>query len=511
MSEQASKPGVAQNGVWDDEACDDPRERTTAADAQPFYITTTLPYVNAAPHVGFAAEIICADVRARWAQQDGCDVVFNTGTDEHGAKIWEKAQEAGEGVQAYVDRFAAQFRELEDVLDVRPTHFIRTTDAHHVAAAQELWRRVDANGYIYKKTYHTKYCVGCEMEKTDSELEDGRCPLHPDRALETGEEENYFFRFSAFGERLLELYERFPDFVVPAKRFNEIKSLVERGLQDFSVSRLKEKMPWGVPVPGDDAHVMYVWFDALTNYISTLGWPRDAACFARYWGTSDALRAVQICGKDNLRQQAAMWQAMLMAADLPTSRQIFVAGFIGVNGQKMSKSLGNVIAPSEMVARYGTDGTRYLLLTKGAFGEDSDISWDKMDAVYNTDLANGLGNLVSRVVTLAGTDIIMPTDVPERVAQLRAKIAPLVTRMEMRGALAEIWRIVRDANKRMEDVKPWVLRKTDAARYEEEMARFVGDIAVLAEVLPPFLPQTATAVQDTLDTRTRTVLFARIG
>ena len=476
---------------------------------EPFYITTTLPYVNAAPHIGFASEIVYADVRARYERSRGKEVVFNTGTDEHGAKIYEKAREAGEEPQAYVDRFAARFRELEGVLNISPTHFIRTTDAHHIAAAQELWRRVDANGYIYKKTYYTKYCVGCEMEKTDSELVDGRCPLHPNRALEEGEEENYFFRFSAFQEPLLALYKKYEDFVVPAKRFNEIKSFVTGGLQDFSISRLSTKMPWGVPVPGDESHVMYVWFDALTNYISTLGWPNDEATFVRFWGTPDAPRAVQIAGKDNLRQQSAMWQAMLLAADLPPSRQVFINGFISVDGQKMSKSLGNVIAPEEMVARYGTDGTRYLLLTKGAFGQDSDISWDKMDVRYTADLANGLGNLVSRVIALAPVDVAVP-DVTDRVAQLTNMLAPSVERMALRDALAEIWAIVEAANKRMEQEQPWVLRTTDDAQFRAVMEMLLGDVAVLGAALQPFLPETAQRIADALATRERVILFARL-
>ncbi len=476
---------------------------------EPFYITTTLPYVNAAPHVGFASEIIFADVRARWERQQGKDVVFNTGTDEHGAKIYEKAREAGEDPQAYVDRFATHFRELESVLNVSPTHFIRTTDAHHIAAAQELWRRVDANGYIYKKTYHTKYCVGCEMEKTDSELVDGRCPLHPNRALEEGEEENYFFRFSAFQEPLLALYKKYEDFVVPAKRFNEIKSFVASGLQDFSISRLAAKMPWGVSVPGDESHVMYVWFDALTNYISTLGWPEDEENFVRFWGTPDVPRCVQIAGKDNLRQQAAMWQAMLLAADLPPSRQVFINGFIGVDGQKMSKSLGNVIAPQQMVDRYGTDGTRYLLLAKGAFGEDSDISWKKMDARYTAELANGLGNLVSRVIALAPADVVVP-DSSARVAQMDGVLAPLVKSMAMRDALAHVWTIVDDANKYLEKQQPWALRTTDEAAFRAVMEKLLGDVALLGAVLQPFLPATAQRIADALATRKRPILFARL-
>ncbi len=469
-----------------------------------FYITTTLPYVNAAPHIGFAWEIVLADVRARMERAEGRDVVFNTGTDEHGAKIYEKAQEAKVPPQDYVDQYAKTFRELETLLNVSPTQFIRTTDAYHKAAAQELWRRVDANGYIYKKTYYTKYCIGCELEKTDSELDHGRCPFHPDRPLQEGEEENYFFRFSAFQEPLLELYNRYTDFVVPQKRLNEVRSFVERGLQDFSISRLRRKVPWGVPVPGDDEHVMYVWFDALTNYISTLHWPDDEDRFVRFWGTPTEPRAIQIAGKDNLRQQSAMWQAMLLAAGLPPSRQVFINGFISVDGQKMSKSLGNVISPSEMVERYGVDGTRYVLLTLSAFGDDSDLSWDRMDATYTADLVNGLGNLVRRIAALT-PEGMTPSDGSARIAEMKARIIPLVRRMEMREALAVIWEMVNEMNTRMEQQAPWTLRKTDPEAYQTVMQSFVDDVAVLGTVIRPFLPQTAEAIIQ----RQNTLLFER--
>jgi methionyl-tRNA synthetase len=235
-----------------------------------FYITTTLPYVNADPHIGFAAEIIKADVIARWQRLLGDDVFFNTGTDEHGQKIYEKAKEAGVDPQTYCDQYAAKFRSLKELLNLSVTNFIRTTDEKHILAAQEFWKRCEANGDIYKKNYKVKYCVGCELEKTDSELVNGCCPLHPDKQVTEIEEENYFFKFSKYQQPLLDFYKDRPDFVKPDWRFNEIRSFVERGLQDFSISRLSAKMPWGIPVPGDDSQVMYVWFDALVNYISCL-------------------------------------------------------------------------------------------------------------------------------------------------------------------------------------------------------------------------------------------------
>ena len=383
-----------------------------------FYITTTLPYVNAAPHIGFALEIVHADIIARYHRMLGHEVFFNTGTDEHGLKIYRKAQEEGKEPQVYVDEWAARFKKLQQLLNISDDlHFIRTTDLEHMKAAQEFWRRCDKAGYIYKKVYEAKYCVGCELEKTDSELADGHCPLHPNLELEIINEENYFFKFSAFQKPLLELYEKYPDFVIPASRLKEIRTFVEGGLQDFSISRLKEKMPWGVPVPNDDKQVMYVWFDALVNYISTLGWPNDTKKFEEFWGTKEEPRAVQIAGKDNLRQQSAIWQAMLMAADLPASRHIWIHGFITSNGQKMSKSLGNVIDPAELIEKLkglglsadaAIDAFRYWLAREANTFEDSDYTWEKFVESYNANLANGLGNYVSRLVGLVVSDDVWP-------------------------------------------------------------------------------------------------------
>ncbi|HBI17581.1 MAG TPA: methionine--tRNA ligase [Candidatus Moranbacteria bacterium] len=472
-----------------------------------FYITTTLPYVNADPHAGFASEIILADVRARFEKLQGKEVIFNTGTDEHGLKIWQKAQEEGVDTQAYVDKYAAKFDELKEMLELNYTNFIRTTDENHKKAAQELWKRVDANGYIYKKQYKVKYCVGCELEKTDSELVDGYCPLHPGKELEIIEEENYFFKFSALQDKLLELYKSNPNFVVPNKRFNEIKSFVERGLEDFSISRLKSKMPWGVPVPGDDDQVMYVWFDALTNYISTLGWPDNQENFEKFWGTKESPNAIQIAGKDNLRQQSAMWQAMLLAADLPTSKQVFINGFISVDGQKMSKSIGNVISPKEMVEKYGIDGTRYLLLTKGTFGEDNDISWEKLTTKYNADLANGLGNLTSRVVKLS-ENLDLEIEKKENIFD-EANIK-LVESFDLDKVLENIWNIVREDNKYIEDTKPWELAKNNEAEFKNVMQKLLNDLTLIAQMLIPFLPETAKKIQKALETKERVILFERI-
>ena len=373
-------------------------------DKRPFYLTTTLPYVNADPHIGFALEIVQADIIARLKRLEGYEVFFNTGTDEHGLKIYKKAQEEKKEIQNYIDEYAKKFDNLKNALNLSYNAFIRTTDKHHLEATKEFWNRCLKNRDIYKKTYKVKYCIGCELEKTESELISGKCPEHPNRELETIEEENYFFRFSKYRNALLDLYEKNPEFVIPDFRFNEIKSFVKNGLMDFSVSRLKEKMPWGAPVPNDENHVMYVWFDALINYISTLGWPENKEKFEKFW------QGIQFAGKDNLRQQSAMWQAMLMSAGLPTSKQIMIHGFILTEkGEKISKSTVKVISakhtddttnPFYYVQEYGTDAVRYYLSRHiHPFG-DTIFSSDYFKERYNAGLANGLGNLVNRIIKM---------------------------------------------------------------------------------------------------------------
>ena len=477
-----------------------------------FYITTTLPYVNAKPHIGFALEIVEADAIARFHRLIGEDVVFNTGTDEHGTKIYEKAVEVGKTPEEYCDEMAAHFREIKDLLNLSYTNFIRTTDAHHVEAVQKFWRRCDANGDIYKKQYAVKYCVGCELEKTDSDLTDGRCPDHPKMEPQLIEEENYFFRFSKYQDRLLELYRERPNFVLPEKRLNEIRAFVERGLQDFSISRLKTKLPWGIPVPGNDEHVMYVWFDALVNYISTLGWPSSTEATAGEVGNQNNFEqfwpGVQIAGKDNLRQQSAMWQAMLFSAGIEPSKQILINGFITVDGMKMSKSLGNVIAPEELVAKYGIDGTRYLLLSGAPIGDDADVTWDKLTEKYNADLANGLGNLVSRVLKLV-----------EKLSEVRSQKSKVELPQEFLGLLKNyrlsegldyVWRIVRENNRYIEETKPWELAKTDVKKFEEVMQKLLEELALIAELLTSFLPETSETIGKMLMERKGGILFQRI-
>lgn len=448
-----------------------------------FYITTTLPYVNAAPHIGFALEIVAADVIARYQRLVDKKVIFNTGTDEHGQKIFEKAVVNDKTPQEYVNEYAAKFNDLKNLLNLSYDHFIRTTDQDHISAAQEFWRRCDANGYIYKNKYKAKYCVGCELEKTDSELENGKCPLHPKAELELREEENYFFKFSAFENQLLELYQTNSEFVKPAGKQKEITSFVRQGLKDFSISRLKEKMPWGIPVPGDEDHVMYVWFDALVNYISTLGWPdeNEIGEYAQFWP------GIQLAGKDNLRQQAAMWQAMLMAAGLPNSKQILINGFISVDGQKMSKSLGNVISPSEMVKRYGVDGTRYLLMKLGPFGTDMDVGWSKFNDAYTADLSNGLGNLCSRVAKMCEKARITGNE----LNHFDHNFTKLIDQFNLEQALSWIIQNISQTDQYLSEQQPW---RKEGIEQETILQKAVKKIQQISYHLQPFMPTTAQKI-----------------
>jgi methionyl-tRNA synthetase len=447
-----------------------------------FYITTTLPYVNAAPHIGFALEIVAADVIARYQRLQGKQVIFNTGTDEHGQKIYEQALAAELEPQAYCDQWAAKFKDLREQLDLSFDHFIRTTDDKHIAAAQEFWRHCDQNGDIYKATYQVKYCVGCELAKTDSELDEGRCPLHPKQELELREEENYFFRFSKYAEPLLAAYQQQENFVKPAARYKEISAFVANGLSDFSISRLRSKMPWGIPVPGDEEHVMYVWFDALVNYISTLDWPQDEQRFQQFWP------GVQVAGKDNLRQQAAMWQAMLLSANLPMSHQILINGFIGVDGQKMSKSLGNVIAPSELVERYSVDAARYLLMDLGPFGEDMDVTFAKLDIAYQAKLANGIGNLCSRLAKMAEQSQLQ---LPAVKLSIEPEFAQLMDEYELGAAVSYLEQRVSQLDQYLAKEQPW---RQEAAPKLATLSHAISQLLQIAHQLQPFMPSTAATI-----------------
>ena len=462
-----------------------------------YYITTTLPYVNAEPHIGFALEIIQADVLARYHRLLGKNVVFNFGTDEHGLKIYRKALELGIEPQKYCDEYAVKFDALKQALNLSYTHFIRTTDKYHKKAAQEFWKLCEKNGDIYKKNYSVKYCVGCELEKTDSELVDGKCPVHPNLVLELIEEENYFFKFSKYQKSLLKLYKDNPNFIIPQNRQLEIKNFVERGLEDFSISRLKNKMPWGVEVPGDESQVMYVWFDALINYISTLGWPENKNNFEKKWP------GVQVAGKDNLRQQAAMWQAMLISAGLPNSKQIFIHGFITAEGKKMSKSLGNVVEPYKIVEKYGTDAVRYYLLGAIPAYDDGDFSIQRFEEFYTAHLVNGIGNLTSRILTML--EKYSESKIPQvengnwEIENFWIKYNKYLSEYKFEEVVNLINKFVAELDSFISTQKPWEKVKAgeDISGLLYQLAEGLRQIAV---ALLPIIPETAEKILKQLNT-----------
>jgi methionyl-tRNA synthetase len=453
-----------------------------------FYITTTLPYVNAEPHIGFAMEIIQADVIVRAKKLEGFEVFFNTGSDEHGQKMYKKAQEAGMEPKAYMDLSVEKFRNLEKTLNLsNDLKFIRTTDEHHKMAAQEFWRRCKKSGDIVLKTYKVKYCIGCELEKSDSELANNKCPIHPNKELEIREEENYFFKFSNYGQKLLNLYESQKDFVIPDYRLNEIKALIERGLEDFSISRLKSKMPWGIDVPDDSNHVMYVWFDALVNYVSTIGWPDREEEFKKWWPV------VQFAGKDQVRQQASIWQAMLMSAGISASRQIVIHGFINIDGEKMSKSLGNVVNPADLVKEYGVDAVRYFLTREVSQFEDSDFTMEKLKMAYNANLANGIGNLVSRIMKMAEDNLSKPVSIPE--FEDMSKYFSFLDKFEINKATDYVWAEIGAMDLYIQENQPFKKVKEDKKAGEKMIEELVVRLYSIARMLNPIMPDTSKKIK----------------
>lgn len=455
------------------------------------YLTTTLPYVNADPHLGHALEFVQADALARAWRLAGDDVFFNTGTDEHGQKILQAAQKAGQDVQAYVDHYAGQFDKLKKALDLSYDHFIRTTDPAHVAAAQEMWRRCEPD--IYKKSYTGLYCVGCESYKTEKEIENGECPLHPGVKLEKVTEENYFFKFSAYQDDLLAYLEK-PDSIIPEWRRQEAINFVKGGLEDFSISREKARLSWGIPVPGDDTQVMYVWFDALTNYISTLGWPDDREeKFKKFWVEGQTL---QMAGKDQIRFQSLMWQAVLMSAKIKPTDTVFYHGFITSGGQKMSKSIGNVVNPLDLVEKYGTDAVRYVLLRHVSPTEDSDLTLETIHEHYTAHLTNGLGNLVARVMKLAEANLSEPVTPQREEAHeaLAVRVRQLADTFAFNEAMNTIWSLIQAQDLLLTTKRPFEVVKNNQTEGREMIRELTNNIYLLGELLAPFMPTTSEKI-----------------
>lgn len=455
-----------------------------------FYVTTSIAYANAAPHIGFALELIYADVVARYRRLAGAEVIFSTGTDEHGQKIARKAEDSGKTPLDFTDAIAELFRGLISQLEISNTDFVRTTEERHAATVSKFWKLVDAQGYIYKKKYSGLYCVGCESFKTEKDLLDGKCPIHG-TAPEYIEDENYFFKLTAFADQLKKLFSERPDFVVPESRFNEVKQLLAEGLEDVSISRSRKQLSWGLPVPGDDTQVMYVWFDALVNYLTVIGYGADDAKFQKFWPAD-----LHIIGKDINRFHTLLWPAMLLAAGLPVPQQVGVHGWIHADGKKMSKSLGNVVTPEELIGDFGIEGTRFLLLHEVPFRGDGDYAREKFIERYNSNLANNLGNLVNRVCSMtekyfAGA-VPAKTDEPEYVKDAWREYHRAMANLEFDSALSATWRLVDGGNLLVDQAKPWVLAKEGKLEeLAETMYRLLESLRHIAWMIAPILPQTS--------------------
>lgn len=455
-----------------------------------FYVTTSIPYVNAEPHIGFGLEILLADVLARYHRQMNEKVLFSTGTDEHGGKIKEKSAELGVSPQEYADQVSEKFRQLNKTLNISEDRFIRTTHPAHEKAAQEIWRRL--SDHIYKGSYSGLYCTGCEefvTEKTANQNQ-GNCPNHQ-KPYQKLEEENYFFRLSSFNDQVKNTISDGSFRIVPDTKKNEILSVLNEGLEDISISRPKSQLDWGIAVPGDDSQVMYVWFEALMNYITVLGYP-DQPDFAEFWPAD-----VQVVGKDILRFHAAIWPAMLLGLGLPLPKALYVHGFINVDGQKMSKSIGNVISPADVVNKYGVDAFRYFFLRHIPSYDDGDFSWAKMERAYNNELGNELGNLVHRVANMAVRylqGVIGDTPGPEHdIAQYHEAIS----NCRFDKAIEEAWLQVRGLNQYIDEQKPWLLAKKQEEfdHLREVLAYAASCLIEIADLLTPFMPQTGEKIK----------------
>lgn len=487
-------------------------------DKPAFYITTAISYLNGPPHIGHAYESIATDVIARFKRADGFDVMFLTGTDEHGEKVQGGAEAAGKTPKEFTDELAAQFRAMTELLDISNDDFVRTTEDRHAAATHEMWRRLADAGDIYLDKYAGWYSVGDEAFFTEAELEkgeDGKFKTKEGKAVEWVEEPSYFFRLSDYEDKLLALYEENPGFIMPASRRNEIVSFVRGGLQDLSVSRTT--FDWGITVESDAEHVVYVWLDALTNYLTGLGFPGDDARMARYWPAD-----VHVIGKDISRFHTVYWPAFLMSAGLPLPKRVFAHGFIYLEGEKMSKSLGNVITPQTLIDEFGLDQLRYFLMRDVPFGNDGSISRDSIIHRINGDLANGYGNLAQRTLSMVhkncggavphpgplnDADIALLAGAEETLDTMRSAI----DRQEIHTALGGLWALIGKADVYIAEQEPWALRKTDEARMKTVLyvaTEVVRNIAVLSQ---PVIPGAADKLLSTLGIPEDARDFASVG
>jgi methionyl-tRNA synthetase len=476
-----------------------------SVDRPPLFISTAIPYVNARPHIGFAFEIVLTDVVARYHRARGRDVFFLTGTDDNSLKNVQAAQKAGIPIEELVENNARHFHALKDTLGLSFDDFLRTSgDPRHQEAVRKLWKACAGNGDIYLGEYSGLYCVGCEQFYAPEELLDGLCPEHlvpPDEVRE----ENYFFRLSRYQDDLLRLIENGSLRIVPESRRAEIKSFIEGGLQDISISRSTERAHgWGLPVPGDDEHVIYVWFDALTNYISALGYGTEGSLYRRYW--SENSTRIHVIGKGILRFHAAYWPAMLLSARVELPSAIFVHGYLTAGGKKISKSLGHLTNPGELSAQIGADALRYYLLSQFRAADDGDFSVEQLRLVRDNDLADQLGNLVSRVAAMIGRyrdgRIPAPNSADDPITRsaesLLRDVDRAVESFEIDRALRRVWELVREANRHVVEQEPWVLSKETSSASQEGLSTVLYNLAevlrIVAVFSSPFIPSAAREI-----------------
>ncbi|MFA4872295.1 MAG: methionine--tRNA ligase [Patescibacteria group bacterium] len=452
-----------------------------------FYITTPVYYVNDRPHVGHAYTTVAADVLARWQKQKGRDVFFEVGTDEHGAKISQAAQKAGQTPPDFGDEKAQAFKDTWKILNIDYSGFIRTTDKAHETAVQKALEILYQKGLIYKGEYEGLYCVGCEQYKNPDDLVDGKCPDHQ-KEPEKMKEESYFFRLSAFAQILEEKISSGEFKIEPAARKNEALSFIRSGLKDVSISR--KNVAWGIPLPFDKEYTTYVWVDAFLNYLTVLGWnpaSEESENFKNFWPPD-----LQLMAKDILRVHATIWPGLLLGLGLRLPQKFFVHGFFTIAGQKMSKTLGNVIWPEDLVQKFGADASRYLLLSSTPFGQDGDISWEKMIQKYNADLANGLGNLLSRVFNLIENNF----DGKIKAEKSDFGVSDFMENLQLFEALQIIKAKVDWANKYIDETKIWELVKNDKSKAEKILTELLGAIWSIGASLAPFMPETSQKIME---------------
>ncbi|MDD3486973.1 MAG: methionine--tRNA ligase [Candidatus Moranbacteria bacterium] len=463
-----------------------------------FYITTPVYYVNAKPHIGHAYTTVAGDVLARFHRERDKDVFLLAGADEHGLKIEKKAEESGKDPKEFVDKFSQEFTSLWESLNIKYDNFIRTTDPNHEKAVQKVLQKLYGEGVIYKGEYEGLYCVGCEQFKNEGDLVNGRCPDH-DTVCERVKEESYLLKMADMQDKLIAKIESDKFLIQPEKYKREILSFLKKEkLKDISISRKNVK--WGIPLPFDESHTTYVWFDAFLSYLTGLGWGGDKKNIPWQWPAD-----VQFIGKDILRVHATIWPIMLLHLGIELPKKMFVHGHLLSGGRKMSKTIGNVISIDEMLEKFGTDGTRYLLMGAGTFGEDVDVTMERMTEKYNADLANGLGNLVSRVLKL-----ISLSDIQLSKINTNEKISNFLDKIEPDKALDYIWNIVRENNKFIEEMKPWELAKTNKKKFDEVMGKLLGDLFGIANLLKFFMPETSGKILKAIEIGKTEALFPRI-